>query len=290
MYILQMIFIGLVNGGIYALISIGLALLFGVLRLINIAHGEFLTIGAYSALILMIILNPFVIIPIVICVGFLFGFGIDRSLLSILRRAGRWQSEASTVLTLGISTLLANLMLILAGPHYRSGVPIISGTILLFNMAFAGQRLLIAGICLLVVGLLFWFLKFTKPGKAIRALSQDPVAAQTLGINQEKTFSMTLGLVGSLAAVAGMLVSSVFYVHPYMGLPFLMKGFVISVLGGLGSVGGALVGSYILGISEAMGVMIVGSQYRDAIGLLMMVAILMLRPRGIFGAKENIRL
>lgn len=134
MYTLQMVFIGLVNGGIYALIGIGLALLFEVLRLINIAHGEFLAIGAYAAVMLVVLFNPWIVIPLVAFVGFLIGFGIDRSLFSKLRKTGRWQSEVSTVLTLGVSTLLANLMLIFWGPHYRSGVPVFSGTIFLFKL------------------------------------------------------------------------------------------------------------------------------------------------------------
>lgn len=286
-YYVQVVTIGIVNGSIYALIGLGLALIFGVMRIVNVAHGELVTVGAYTSLFLGTALSPNPLVTIVptILVGFFLGLAIDKGLFLQLRRGGEWETSSTMVLALGISTTLANLMLIIWGANYLEGIALIKGTVPLFGMQFSGQRLLTAGICIILVIALFAFLKWTKTGRAIRAISQNPVAAQALGVDQNQIYGITFGVSTALAAAAGSLVASIFYIYPYLGLPYLMKAFIITVLGGLGSLPGALLASFVLGIAESVGVAVIGAEYKGIIGLALMVVVLVFRPSGLLGKK-----
>ena len=290
----------LVIGTLYALMALGLSLIFGVLKLVNFAHGESLMVGGYlyyllatSFIVHMLGLPLIVALAAAAPVIFLFGVVLERMFLrqAYKRQTARYD-EYVILVTFALGIFLQNLALPLFGPYNRQAPAIFKGRVRIGELIIAGDRLTGAVIAFIVIGMLFYFLYRTYLGKGLRAVSQNPGAASILGIKVPRMRSIAFGIGISLTGIAGALLGHIFLVNPVMGVPFAVKAFVIVVLGGMGSIKGTIVGAYILALVEIFGSILLPDPtralaYKDAYGLFLLVLTLLFRPQGLFGEKER---
>ena len=285
----------LVIGTLYALMSLGLSLIFGVLKLVNFSHGECLMVGGYLYYLLATTLKlPLALsLTLSLPVLFLFGVFLERSLLRApyQRKMARYD-EYVILVTFALGIFLQNLALPVFGPYNRQASPLFKGSVRLGELVIAGDRLTGALVAFLVIGILLFVLYRTYLGKGLRAVAQNPGAASIVGIKVLRMRAVAFGIGITLAGVAGALFGPIFLVNPEMGTSFAVKAFVIVVLGGMGSIKGSIVGAYILAIVESFGSILLPDPsralaYKDAYGLLLLVLVLLFRPQGLFGEKER---
>ncbi len=284
----ELLFQGLVRGAMYALMGIGLSLIFGILGVVNFAHGEFFMMGTYVMIFVITALGlPFVVgIAAAAAVLFLVGLMIERGLVETLRkRAGRDWLLDSFVLTIGLMVILQNLAQLAFGSRRRGITEMIEGDFIVGEVIITYERLAILGMAVLVVGLLAAYIKFTNMGKAIRAAAQNAEAAQTLGINVNHVYTIAFGLGAALAGVAGALLISIFPAFPTVGYQPVLKSFAVVILGGLGNIPGAIAGGFLLGIIEAYAIFFMSAGWQSVLTPLIIVAVLIVRPSGLFSAK-----
>ena len=284
----ELLFQGLVRGAMYALMGIGLSLIFGILGVVNFAHGEFFMMGTYVMIFVITALGlPFVVgIAAAAVVLFLVGLMIERGLVETLRkRAGRDWLLDSFVLTIGLMVILQNLAQLAFGSRRRGITEMIPGDFTVGEVIITYERLAILGMAVLVVGLLAAYIKFTNMGKAIRAAAQNAEAAQTLGINVNHIYTIAFGLGAALAGVAGALLISIFPAFPTVGYQPVLKSFAVVILGGLGNIPGAIAGGFLLGIIEAYAIFFMSAGWQSVLTPLIIVAVLIVRPSGLFSAK-----
>lgn len=277
---------GLIIGLAYALIAVGLSLVFGVLRIVNFAHGEFYMLGG---LILYSLVDwgagYFVALTGAVLATVAIAAVIDRALLKPLRRA----DEVTTALgTLGLSIFLANTALILWGPvPHRVASPFASDALVLFGKVYITRLEVFAGmLTVAIMAAMHFVLHRTSTGRQIRAVVQDRDAAALVGLNVDRIYMVTFAAGCGLAATAGALLGTIFLVYPSMGLLAVLKAFAVVVIGGMGSLGGAVAGGVLLGLAESLGGAWLPSGYKDIIGFILIVAVLTLRPQGLLGAKQ----
>jgi branched-chain amino acid transport system permease protein len=284
MDLLQVIISGLLLGGVYALFAAGMNMIFGVLRVINLAHGELMMLGAYITFWLYALanVNPLLTIPVSALVMFSLGAVIERTMIE--RVVGQ-PLLSSLLLTFGLSTLFMGTALSLWTANFRS-VPYLTGAIDLFGLNLSQTRLVAFIIALAVTGLTYAFLRFTTFGKAIRATAQNAEVAQVCGINVGRVRLVTFALGSAMAAVSGSLIAMIFTISPEMGRMFLGRAFAIVVLGGLGSFIGAFFGALLLGVVETVAAYVTDTQLAEAVSYAVLVLVLLLRPSGFFGEKE----
>ena len=284
--LLQHFIDGLFLGGLYASTALGLTLVFGVMRLVNLAHGELLIGACYLAYVLStgLGLDPLVSLVVVAPVMFLLAYPIQRFVLGPLMRLG---PEAPLVATFGVSLVAQTAFVLLVGsnpnslpaPYTLTGVNILGDEVRTgYVMAFFAGLLLVAGMYLALSRLPF--------GKALRAAAEDPLAAASVGINVPHVYAVTFGLAAAVSAVGGTLIGLSFGFTPTTGTGWLLRGFTVVVLGGLGSLWGSFLGGILIGMLEEVFASQVGPQYRDLIVFSFLVLILVIRPQGIFGKKE----
>jgi branched-chain amino acid transport system permease protein len=289
---LNFLMLGIINGGIYALIAVGLSLLFGVLQVINVSHGEWVTFGGYAAVVLIagLALNPFLGILGAGIGGCLLSVGIYFLLISPLRKRMETRPPGPTylVLTLGLSMFLQNSFILIASPNFLTIPPSLPGVSNIFGVLIQNQRLLIFGIAALLLIGFFMFLKKAKLGMAIRAVAQNPTAALCSGIDPRVAFAACFGIAGICTGIGGALIGSALRVYPTFGFELLLKGFAVTVIGGLGNLVGSLVAAYLIGIAESLAVMWLPMEWKSAVSFVFMVFVLIIRPRGLFG-KEGQR-
>lgn len=285
--LLEFLIQGLVLGGLYALFAVGLSLIFGVLDVINVAHGEFFAIGGYLAFTAVVLLHlPGALGVLGAAVGtFLLGLAVYPLLIAPLKRrlGGRPPGPLYLVLTLGLSTFLQSSLLAIAGGDYLRVPPQVSGILDLGVTAVSHQRLLVLGVAAALLTALFAFLRWHPQGLAVCAVSLNPDAAQAMGINLPRIFALTLALGVSLAGVGGALMAPLFNVYPAVGFPLTIKAFAITILGGMGNPAGALVASFLVSVAESLSVMVIPSQWQSLIAFAVMIVMLLIRPRGLFG-------
>jgi branched-chain amino acid transport system permease protein len=285
--LLEFVIQGLVLGGLYALFAVGLSLIFGVLDVINVAHGEFFAIGGYLAFGGIVLLHlPAGAGVLGATLGtFLVGLAVYPLLLAPLRRrlGRRPPGPLYLVLTLGLSTFLQSSLLAVAGGEYLRVPPHVRGILDLAVTAVSYQRLLVLGTALLLLGGLFAFLRFHREGLAVRAVAQNPEAAQAMGINLPRVFALTVALGAALAGAGGALMAPLFNVYPAVGFPLTIKAFAITILGGMGNLAGALAASFVVSLAEALSVMIIPSEWQNLIAFAVMILVLLLRPQGLLG-------
>ncbi len=278
---------GFVRGSMYALMATGLSLIFGIMGVANFAHGELFMLGTYAMVAVSVVLGlPFVLgIVAAAAALFLFGMLIERGLIEPLRRrAGRdWLIDVF-VLTIGLGVVLQNLALILFGSRRQGITQMVDGSLVMGDVIISYERLLILAVATLVVLLLWAFIRYSSTGKAIRATSQDPDAAQTLGIDIGRVYTVTFGIGAALAGLAGALLISIFPAYPTVGMQPVLKAFAVVVLGGLGSVPGAIVGGLLLGVIEAYTVFFMSAGWQQVLTALLVIVVLIVRPSGLFGA------
>ena len=288
--ILQQLINGVSLGSIYALIALGYTMIYGIIKLINFAHGDIYMVGAYLgfyAITLGIPVVPAILISM--AVTSLLGIAVERFAYRPLRHAPR----ISVLITaIGVSFLLEYVMMALVSPTPRTFPATISDISWTFEgLVISGQQLLIMGVTFVLMIILTYIVRATKIGKAMRAASYDTEAAQLMGINADRIISITFAIGSALAAVAGVLIG-IYYnsIDPLMGLMPGIKAFVAAVFGGIGILPGAVVGGLVLGIVEAFISGFGFSMFRDAAAFAILILVLLLKPAGIFGknVKEKV--
>ncbi len=279
----QLAISGLLQGALYALLAAGLTLIFGVMRVINMAHGELMILGAYVAFWLFDLAGFTPVLSLGFSFGLLFliGAAIQRHLVS---RVANAPEISSLLLTFGLSVLSQNLLLQLFTANYVA-VPWISGSLEVGGVALPLARLVAAGFAVLVTGATYLFLQTTTWGKAVRATSQHPDVAMVCGIDVERVRMLTYGLGAGLAGAAGSLLVSTFSLNPESGQLFIVKGFACIVLGGMGNFPGALLGGLILGLAEIFGGFFLPTQLAEATAYALLLLALLVRPSGLLGGR-----
>lgn len=283
---------GLIFGLFYALMAVGLAMIFGVLKIVNFAHGEFYMIGAYVYVLVSLKLgiSPWIALPLAALGGTALGWLVERLLMRPLYAGyGSWsimKDEYAVVVTFGLSLLLINLVDKIVGPYpYRGPALIETSRFAVGPIMLNGQKLIAAGISLALLTGLALFIKRSLWGRQIQAVAQNRLGASLAGIDATKTTSLIFAISGLLAALSGALLAPIINPAPDVGAFPAIKSYVIVVLGGMGSIWGSMTAALLLGVLESFFAVYVSYDYRDAFGLLILILVLLFRPQGLFGEK-----
>jgi len=283
----QNVVFGVFVGGNYGVAAAGLSLVFGVLRVLNVAHGELLMLGGYISFFLFALagIDPFVSVAISAPALLLVGFALHRGVFSAVERLDEEDRiKNSLLISFGLGLILQNVAQLAFTADERSvNTTYAGGSLQLFGLVFPYTRLLTLGIACLVIILLDQLLRRTYTGKAIRATSEDWRAAALAGVNIRRTYLITFGIGAALAGVAGSLVSVSSSIAPTLGEAWTLKALVVIVLAGMGSIFGAFAAGILLGAAEAVSTFIFGSTYREVVGLVLFLIVLLVRPQGLFG-------
>ena len=274
---------GLLIGGLYAVIGVGMSLIMGVMRIINLAHGELLMVGMYITywLFATFHMDPYLSLLISMPVLFLLGVAIQRGLISRILDKKSILPENQVILTVGVAMILANSARLIFGSDYKSVYTSYSTkTFFLGNVSVSVPLLAAFAISVFITGIIFILLVRTDLGRSIRAVAQDKQAAILMGINPAKMYAITFGLGAALAGAAGSLLMPVYYLFPDIGGAFTLKAFIITALGGMGSSVGAILGGLTLGLAESFGATYISPGYKDAVGFVIFVVVLVLLPQG----------
>jgi branched-chain amino acid transport system permease protein len=277
----------LLLAGFYAGMAYGLGLIYGVLRIVNLAHGGILMASAYLTWLLFteLHLDPYLAIPVALVVFFLVGMGIYAGLVRFLPR-GPAGAVQSLLLLFGVWLIIRNLAyLLFTGNDQAIRTGYSTSSVAIGGASFAVNRIVVFAVSAVALVALHLFLTRTYWGKAIRAVAQHAESATLVGINVERVYLLTFGLGTALAGLAGLLASTLFAFNPSFGAGELLKSFVIIVLGGLGSVVGIAVGAAILAFAEVFSIYLVPSYLTSAVGFVLLVVVLVLRPGGLFGQR-----
>ena len=287
--LIQQLVNGLAVGSIYALIALGYTMVYGTIKLINFAHGDVYMMGAFIGYfaVMVLKLNVFLALLLAMVACAVLGVVIERVAYKPLRKSTR---VAALITAIGVSYLLENVMSYFFGAESRP-FPSDFGTetfTLFGDVSVNGKQILIFGITVLLMALLQFIVRYTKMGKAMRAVAVDEQAAQLMGIDVDGVISFTFALGSALAGIAGVLVG-VYYntISTTMGITVGLKAFVAAVLGGIGSIPGAMVGGYLIGLLETMVSFFGYSPYRDGVVYFLLFIILIVLPAGLFG--KNVR-
>ena len=274
---------GIMLGGLYALVALGLSIVFGVMRLINVAHGDLLLLASYLTLTLMTYLglDPIIGLVIVIPALFFIGFVVQKYLLN---RAFTISMEAPLIIAFGISIVLQNVFQILWSPLSRgltTSYTLKSFSIGALNLPLVYLLDFFVGVIVMIF--LHQFLHRTYLGKAINAASQDRRAAHLMGINTKQVYAFAFAIAMAIAAIAGVFVGLTFPFTPQSGVSFLIIAFGVVVLGGLGSIAGTFVGGLVMGLAQTLGGYFLGTNAQMLIAYLIVIVLLATRPQGLFG-------
>ncbi|HSP16672.1 MAG TPA: branched-chain amino acid ABC transporter permease [Thermoanaerobaculia bacterium] len=283
----QALISGILIGGVYALIGIGLTIIFGVMRIINFAHGDIQMVGMYITFFLFTLLNvdPFVSILITGPLMFLFGALLQR--LFINRVLGALPQN-QILLTIGLGLVMSNAIMLAFTSDYRILTTTYSSSSVKIAGISVSSPLVISFVITVAITIaLYWFLLKTDTGQAIRATAQDREAAQLMGINVSRMSVIAFGLGSALAGAAGALISPTYYIFPQVGSTFTLKAFVITVLGGMGSVVGATLGGVLIGVAESIGGVYLGAGWKEVVVFVLFLLVLLFRPAGLLGKSRT---
>jgi branched-chain amino acid transport system permease protein len=281
----QAIINGVVVGMLYLLMAVGFTLAFGVMRVVNFAHGEFYMLGAFAAYVAYAVLGlPFIAaVAIAFAAAVVLGGVVERVVLRPFRR----DELSGMIATIGLAMILQNGALMIFGPNPLSMPAVVSGVTRLGPFVFPTARLYTIGLSLVILGLFFAFVRYSRTGRAIRAVVQDTEIATAQGIRAEWIYPLGLGLGIGLAAIAGALMAPLFAVSAFVGGTPLLKAFIVVILGGLGSIPGAALASLLLGVIESLTITFFSSSTADILQLALVMLILVFRPSGLLGTKES---
>lgn len=283
----QNIVSGILVGALYGLAAVGLSLVFGVLKILNVAHGELIMIGGYVAFWVFNIygIDPFVTLLIVIPTLFLVGWLIHTGLFSrVVQFDEEHRIKNSLLIGFGLTLILQSLAIQFWTADERSLTPAYAtASLQLFGVRLPAIRLAGLVTAFLSVFALEFFLNRSLWGKAVRATAEDWQTAALNGINIKSTYLLTFGLGASLAGIAGTLVGVSFSISPFIGLQWTLKALIVVVLAGLGRIGGVLAAGILLGVTESLSAYFFGGQYRELVGLIIFLIVLSVRPEGLFG-------
>ncbi len=280
---IQILVYGAVISAIYAMLAVGFTLIFGVARILNLAHGSFYALGAYLVYTLTanMALPLWLAGPVAVLLVGAFGVLVERVLVRPLRRS----TLAVLLITLAVALMVEQALLLIFGSEARNVPSMIDATYQIAGVDISGQRLLALGGGIAILAALWVFMQYTRLGSAILAVSQDAEAAQYMGIPSDRIFSLVMGLSAAIAAAAGILVAPFQTVIPSMGLLPLVKAFAIVVVGGLGSIPGSIVGSLLLGYTETFIAFNVSIEWSQIVSVAAVFIALVLRPSGFFGKR-----
>ena len=285
--LLQILVNGILKGGLYALMAMGMSLIWGVMDIINIAHGSFIMLGAFTTYWLFTLLgmDPFVSLVFSTAILFVLGYGVQRFLINYVIRASAF---ITLILAFGIEIFINNAALVSWTADVRKvKVSYGAANFSLGSYATIPTIRLLAFLLVIVISLVFFFiLNRTNLGRSIRATSQDLEGARLVGVDVARTYAVTFGLGVGAAGAAGTLWSILFPISPMMGGELTLKSFVVVIIGGLGSMVGPIIGGLALGITEAFGTDWFGSTYGNLIGFTILVLVLIIRPKGILGKAD----
>jgi branched-chain amino acid transport system permease protein len=278
---------GILTGTIYGLMALGLSTIFGVMRLVNFAHGEFMTLAMYAALLAFerLSLDPFLATPLIAALFALVGYGLQRGFIS---RFTHRPEHMQMLMMIALATIAANGLLLGFGPDARSvqtsyaldSVPL--GPILLDK-----ARVYAAAAALAATALLAGFFRLTLLGKAIRACADNPLGARVAGLPVGRLYAVTFGLGTACVAVAGCAMVSLIDVTPALGPSYTLLAFVIVIIGGLGSMVGALLGGLVIGVSEALAGLLISPSAKSMVSFGLLIVVLLVKPRGLLGAART---
>lgn len=290
--LVQSIFSGLLLGSIYALMALGLTLIYGALRMLNLSHGALFMLGGYIAWVttsllgwpvLVGLLSAFVLIS-------LLGLAMHPTIVKPLLRTPAW--EMTTIIaTLGLSIVLENTALLIFGPRRKTVPLVLEGQMtVLSGVVVTFHELVVAGVALASLAAMGIFLKRSRHGLAILAVAQNQDAAYLMGVSVYRIFGLVLAVSSGLAAIGGVLLASFYFLSPTVGGTPQLKALLIIIFGGLGSVKGTLYAAYIVGLMEALVSLVIGGKWALPFLFIVMIATLIVRPNGLYGVSEEVRL
>ncbi len=280
---LEIVIFGAVTSAIYAMLAVGFTLIFGVARILNLAHGSFYALGAYGAYVLTSIagLPLLVATPLVVLGVALFGMGVERVLIRPMRKS----QLAVLMISLAVSLVVEQALFLIFGSEYRNVPSFIDTKYHIGGVDVAGQRLLTLVVAVAAIGALYAFIQRTRLGSAILAISQDPDAAQYMGIPSDRIFGVVMAMSAGLAALAGIMAGPFLSVQPSMHLLPIVKAFAIVVVGGLGSIPGSIVAALMLGYAETLVAYGISTSWTEIVSVAATLLMLVLRPAGFFGKR-----
>ena len=278
MYIIQIIINGILLGGIYAILGVGMTMIFGIVKLTNLAHGEFVIIGAYASTLISQALGVDPILTLIVTIPFMFliGMGLQTGLINRVMLKG---SEPALLVTFGLSIILQDAMLLLFTADARHAGAVYSSVILnVFGINIALLDIILLVISLVSILILTLFLNKTYMGRSIRATSDDTQAASLMGVSVKKTYAIAMGIAMATAAVAGLCIGLKWTFYASSGGSYLLIAFGVVVIGGMGSIPGTLVAGLVFGLAQVIG----GANYGLLISYILLIIMLAVRPQGLF--------
>lgn len=283
--LINILVLGTIWGALYSLIAVGFTLIFGVAGIINMAHGAFYMLGAYLAYTFMTIfkINVLVSALMAVFVTALIGILIDRFGIRPMRE----RHSYVLIITLAFALFFQELMYAIYGSYGKFVNSFVQGEIALGNVYVTYQKVLTFFVSGTLVTLLWLFIKKTKTGKSISAVAQNRGAAVLMGIQPERVYLITMGISAALAAVAGVLIAPILEATPTMWVFPLFRAFAVVIIGGLGSIEGAIIAGMLLGYSETMVSLLISANYTDMVYLVAIILVLVLRPRGLLGKRGH---
>lgn len=276
---------GLTTGAVYALIALGLTLIYGVLHIINFAHGAALMVALYAVYLLKekLGIDPYLALPIVVPGMFALGYALQRW---VIDRASHGKDENILLVTLGLAIVLENLMLLGFKSDTRTiDTPYTLSVVEIGPAMIALPKLVAFGGALAVAGLLFWLMRSSDLGRAIRAVAKEKHGARLMGIDVQKVYALSFGIGMACLGAAACFLLPAYYVNPQVGSGFVLVAFTVVVLGGMGSFVGALVGGLLIGVVESLGGLFLGDSLGQIGIFAIFILVLLLRPQGLFGAR-----
>lgn len=281
----QVVVSGILAGAVYAMVALGLALIFGVMRVINVAHGTLMMLGAYITFFWFqfLGLNPYVSLLASMPLTFVLGIVLQRFFVRSVVDA---PELSSLLLTFGVSIALINIVQFFFSSDLRS-VEYLTGAWLVGPIALSKSRLISFVVAVALTLAAFWFLSRTRLGKAIRATSQSREVAMVCGIDVQRIHLLTFGIASALAAAGGTLVAVMIAIQPEMGQIYTFKSFLVIVLGGAGNYPGALLGGLLLGVVEQLSSLFLTTQLSEAVAYVLLVVVLLVRPTGLLGGRQT---
>ncbi len=280
--ILQQLLNGVMTGSVYALVGLGLTMTFGLLEILNFAHGQMLMLGAYATFLLVQAGVPFPLAMLVAMGGIaLLGAVVER----VFFRPVQSTPVNGLIVSIGLIAVIENVALLVWGPDPKEIRPPLVGAVQVGGVSLILQRLLVLGLTATLIVLFTVFLRFTTLGKWTRATAQNREAAALMGIPTDRVIAVSFALGSALAAACGALLATLFPFDPFLGEVPVLKGFIVIILGGLGSPVGAVLGGLALGITEALGAGLISSAFRDGFGFVVLILALMWRPQGLLAPR-----
>jgi branched-chain amino acid transport system permease protein len=284
--IIDVIISGLTNGSVYALMAVGLTLVYGVTKAFNFAYGSFFNLGGYFAWILInlvgLVGGYFSIFLAVIPLMFAVGYGLEKTMVAPLRKRDEWEMKVM-MLTLGLALFMDNLYAVVFGGRVKSLPAILEGTLELGNLVFSYQDIMIFFLSISGILIFGWTMNNTRTGMAVKAVAQNPQGAKIVGIPKNRIFAATFAISTAMVGFGGILLSQKYFISPMSGGAIMIKSWVITAFGGMGSIRGGLYAAFIIGMLEAFVGWMFGMSYGMIALFVLLLTTLVFRPQGLMG-------